>query len=406
MQGQCLSREVIFHNSSQFANDTARGKELGERQVSSDLFNRSTLMWLDKNNAVFFALLQAGLWGNDAQLLPYGEVDYEEIMRLAEEQSVVGLITAGLEHVTDVTVPKVELLQFIGQTLQIEERNKELNSFIPKLTRKLKTEGVYSILVKGQGVAQCYERPLLRASGDVDLLLNRKDYENAKKLLFPIAYDIANENRQTMHQAMEIMGVDVELHGKMPFLLSERVERVIDKVTEDALKRGGASVWNVEGTDVYVPNVDNHIFLVFTHFLHHFFIEGVGLRQICDWCRLLWTYRDKLDQELLESRIRRAGLMTEWRVFAALAVDKLGMPKDAMPFYDARYKSKCVRVLERILKSGNMGHNNDLSYREKYSGLTYKLVALWRRMKDFAGFTRIFPIDAPKFFVHYVFRKI
>lgn len=100
------------------------------------------------------------------------------------------------------------------------------------------------------------------------------------------------------------------------------------------------------------------------------------------------------------------GLMRVWKSFATLAVDILGMPKEAMPMYDTRYKVKSERVLERILKSGNMGHNNDLSYRAKYSGLTYKLVALWRRIKDFAGFTMIFPLDAPSFFVHYVFRKI
>lgn len=100
------------------------------------------------------------------------------------------------------------------------------------------------------------------------------------------------------------------------------------------------------------------------------------------------------------------GLMTLWKAFGSMAVDVLGMPKEAMPLYDARYKVKGERVLERIMKSGNMGHNNDLSYRSKYSGLTYKLVALWRRIKDFAGFTMIFPVDAPRFFVNYVMRKV
>ena len=100
------------------------------------------------------------------------------------------------------------------------------------------------------------------------------------------------------------------------------------------------------------------------------------------------------------------GLMTEWRTFGVLAVEYLGMPVETMPFYDSQYKVKGERVLERIMKSGNMGHNNDLSYRSKYTGLKYKFVALWRRIKDFAGFTMIFPVDAPKFFAHYVFRKI
>ena len=46
--------------------------------------------------SAFFALLRAGLWEKEVQLLPYGEIDYSEVMRLAEEQSVVGLIAAGI----------------------------------------------------------------------------------------------------------------------------------------------------------------------------------------------------------------------------------------------------------------------------------------------------------------------
>ena len=100
--------------------------------------------------------------------------------------------------------------------------------------------------------------------------------------------------------------------------------------------------------------------------------------------------------------------MSEWKVFASLAVDYLGMPKEAMPFYDSAksYSRKANRVLDRIFMSGNLGHNNDVSYRVKYTGVKYNMVSLWRRLKDFAGLTLIFPIDAPKFFVHYVYSKI
>ena len=74
-----------------------------------------------KNNQVeaFFTLMKAGLWERDVNLLPFGKVDYEEVMRLAEEQAVTGLVTAGLEYVKDVPINKEILLQFIGATLQI-----------------------------------------------------------------------------------------------------------------------------------------------------------------------------------------------------------------------------------------------------------------------------------------------
>ncbi len=77
----------------------------------------------------------------------------------------------------------------------------------------------------------------------------------------------------------------------------------------------------------------------------------MNLRQVCDWCRLMWTYRDSLNYGVLERRIRKAGLMSEWQTFAALAVENLGMSKDAIPFYDVRGKKKAEQILKHILIS-------------------------------------------------------
>lgn len=366
----------------------------------------------ENNVNVFLELVRAGLWEKDARLLQYGIVDYEEVMRLAEEQSVVGLVTAGLEHVTDVKVPQEILLQFIGSTLQIEQQNKSMNEFLARLMKRLRSANVYGLLVKGQGVAQCYEKPLWRASGDIDLLLDYENYEKAKTELLADAENVHMEVDSTKHQAFVINVFDVELHGRMPFGMSGRVDHVIDEVISGSLLMvngefgKGAGKWKNGDTNVFLPSPDEHVVLVFTHFLHHFFIEGVGLRQICDWCRLLWTYKDSLNLGLLESRIKKAGLMSEWKAFASLAVNTLGMPKDAMPFYDARFHSKIEKVLQRVLKSGNMGHNNDLSYRAKYTGMKYKAVAMWRRICDFASLVPVFPLDAPRFFVRYVVGKV
>ena len=138
-------------------------------------------MSLDNNQQAFFELVRAGLWEKEARLASFGNVNFDEVMRLAEEQSVVGLVTLGLEHVSDVKVPQEWLLQCIGSTLQIEEQNKKMNEFVAKLIEKMRHEGIYSLLLKGQGIAQCYERPLWRSCGDVDLLLSHDNYNKAKK---------------------------------------------------------------------------------------------------------------------------------------------------------------------------------------------------------------------------------
>lgn len=358
---------------------------------------------LDNNTQAFLALVGAGLWEKDVRLLPYQDIKWQKVYRLASEQSVLGLVLAGLEH-SDTKPPKDLLLQWIGETQQIEQRNNAMNGFVAELICKLRKENVHCLLVKGQGVAQCYEKPLWRCAGDIDLLLS-DDYIIAKKILIPFASDVAREDISTKHQAFVINGYDVELHGRMPFIISKRVDDGIDEILNDSFCSKNVRSWNCYGTQIYLPSPDNDVILVFTHFLHHFFIEGVGFRQICDWCRLLYTYRDSLNYKLLESRIRNMGLMTEWRAFASLAVDTLGMPAEAMPFYDVQFKNKAERILRRVLKSGNFGHNNDLSYRIRYKGISYKIVATWRRLRDFASLVPIFPVDAPKFFFTYFFNK-
>ena len=376
---------------------------------------------MTNHSQVFLVLVRAGLWERAGANLNLDlssiskdacfnkdlndKEGWEEVYRLATEQSLLGLVLAGIET-SDVKLPQELLLQWIGEVQMLEQQNKAMNQFIAELIKTLRKADIYTLLVKGQGIAQCYERPLWRACGDVDLLLSADNYQKAKAFLTPLADHVDSEDTSIKHLGMTIGEWIVELHGTMHTEISRRVNKGISEVQNNLFYRGNVRSWNYSGTTVFLPSPDNDVILVFTHILEHFFVEGVGLRQVCDWCRLLYTYKDTLNYGLLESRIRKMGLMRVWKSFGSMVVNALGMPQETMPMYDTRYKAKGERVLERILKSGNMGHNNDLSYRTKYSGLTYKLVALWRRLKDFAVLTLIFPIDAPKFFVHYVFRKI
>ena len=369
------------------------------------------------NQELFYKLVRAGLWADTSvhdsrfTVHDFEQVDWDEVYQLAEEQSVIGVVLSGIEH-SNVKPPQELLLQWIGDVQILEQQNKAMNAFVAELIEKLKNADIFALLVKGQGIAQCYEKPLWRCSGDIDLLLSNDNYKKAKSTLIPIADEVANENTTTKHQALVINGFDVELHGKMPFIISKRVDDGIDDVLDDLFCRGNVRSWDCNGTQVFLPSPDNDVILVFTHFLHHFFIEGVGLRQICDWCRLLYTYEDSLNYELLESRIHNMGLMTEWKAFGVLAIEYLGYPKDSMPLLNvnddlnANLKRKADRIMGLVLESGNFGHNKDLSYRSRFSGLTYKIVAVWRRFLDFCRFAAIFPLDAPLFFVTYVMGKV
>lgn len=354
---------------------------------------------LDKNIQAFFELLRAGLWEEEARLAPYGEVDYSEILKLATEQSVVGLVAASLEHVKDVKVPQQWVLQFISQMLQIEQRNKAMNVFVAELMERLRKADIYAILVKGQGIAQCYEKPLWRSSGDVDLLLSDSNYEKAKTLLVPLATAVETEFTHFKHLGMTINGWVVELHGTLHSRLSARVDCLVDEVQREVFYGGKVRSWMNGKTTVFLPAPDEDVIFVFTHILHHFFFEGIGLRQICDWCRLLYTYKDSLNYGLLESRIRKAGLMTEWKVFYNLASRYLGMPDldSSFKFHDSRFDKKAGRICKFVLEVGNFGQNT----RRNFAGQSYlvrKFNSFWGRLSDMLRHFRIFPLDSIRFF--------
>ena len=372
----------------------------------------------DKNTQAFFALLKAGLWesfpvhGEGLKVLGQAKrqsrangssgVDWEKVHQLAEEQSVLGLVLAGIERYKklniDLHLNQELLLQWIGEVQMLEQQNKDMNAFIEKLIERMRNAGIYALLLKGQGVAQCYERPLWRTSGDVDLFLSDINYKNAKSFLTPLAIQIEKENGYTKHIGMTIDQWEVELHGAMRGELWQSIDNVLDGVQYDIFCGGNVRSWLNGKTQVFIPRADEDVVYVFTHILQHFYMGGIGLRQVCDWCRLLWKFKDKLDFGLLESRIRKAGVMTEWKAFAALAVEYLGMPAEAMAFYDAsnKWQKKAQKVLNLVLETGNFGHNRDMSFRNEGSAIKRKTQTFRLITSDSFRQFFIFPIDTVK----------
>ena len=358
---------------------------------------------------VFFELVQAGLWEKEVRLSQYGCIDFNEILRLSEEQSVVGLVSAGLEHVTDMKIPQEVALQFVGQTLQLEQRNKAMNCFIEDVIEKMRRAGIYTLIVKGQGIAQCYKRPLWRSSGDIDFFLSEENFLKARNFFTPMVsdgFDPSNEDARNI--SAKVASWDIELHTNQYCGLSKRMDNVIQEVQNSVIFGGEVRSWMCGGTQVFLPSVNCDVIFVFTHFLKHFYKGGLGIRQICDWCRLLWTYKDTLNIGLLESRIRRMGLMTEWKAFGAFAVDYLGMPIDSMPFYSLQKKwsRKANGICSFILEVGNMGHSRDLRFYGNKSFIRRKIGAFGVRVGDLFRHTRLFPLDSIRFFPSIFFNGV
>ena len=369
-----------------------------------------------KDNTIdaFFALVRAGLFpvhgeGGMVHDSLFKDVDWEKVYQLAQEQSVQGLVLQGIEELRaknlELRVPQTLLLQWIGEVQLIEQRNKEMNAFINQLIGDLRKANIYTLIVKGQGVAQCYERPLWRASGDIDFYMNDDDFQKAKIFFRPLVDKFDPDDDYTRHINMHYGEWVVEIHANQNCSLSPRINRVMNEVHNNLFYYGKVRSWDNNGTQIFLPSADNDALIIFTHFLNHFYRGGVGLRQICDWCRLLYTYKYSLNYEFLESRIKRAGLMSEWKAFGAFAVKYLGMNPGYVPFLGSMFNVQCSmlskkadRICEFILEVGNFGQNRDTSYYGKYPFFIRKAISAWRRVKDLCRHTMIFPLDSIRFF--------
>ena len=106
-----------------------------------------------------------------------------------------------------------------------------------------------------------------------------------------------------------------------------------------------------------------------------------------------------IDVAGLELRLDEMGIMSEWKAFAAYAVEYLGMPAEAMPLYaeDSKWSRKAARINAFVLEVGNFGHKQ----RRNYGGMSYlkrKFVSFWGRLSDMLRHFRIFPLDSIRFF--------
>lgn len=362
----------------------------------------------NNNIEAFLKLLRAGLFARTecADSLLQDDVDWAEIYQLAKEQGVSGLIAEGIEKLQgewlkthDVPLgPRKWLLRFANDVMCIERTNLAMNSFIAKMVYTLNKRGIQALLVKGQVVALRYEKPLWRSSGDVDLVLSEENYQKAKDYLLSIASSSLPEHEYKKHLSLKLNQWMVELHGSLRCGFSSRVDKELDKIYHEALYEGKVESWMNGDVQIFRLEEVSEVLYVFAHFLNHFYKGSAIVKQICDWSKLLWSFRDSLDLRSLESHLQAMGLMSEWRAFGMYAVQYLGMPEDAMPFYsdEEKWKRKAKRIHQFIMIIENMGQK-----RKENSGKTPYLLRKTRSSKqrifDLANHVMIFPLDTLRF---------
>ena len=347
----------------------------------------------------FFALLRSGLWNEVPERAPFdGGVDWEALYRLSFAQTVGPLVTDGVNRLPKEYLPAEpeRLDPFLGDMMATAQRNRVLDSFIPKVFHALR--GIPVVLVKGQSLAQDYPDPERRQPGDIDLLLPPSSYAAAKEILLPKATHVSKEDVQTLHQGMHFYSVEVELHGSISTLMSRKLDRQLAALLKEQFDGRSLPTVTIGGAEIPVPEANFNAVYIFVHFLQHYWSGGVGLRQFVDWTTFVSVHKRDIHPVILEQRLEELGLLNLWKVFTGFAQEYLGCPAEKLPLATRPKPRKNARIWRYVRRCGNFGKNQDRK-RKKESYLVRKIHSLWRlviadRLRHFP----VFPKESIRFF--------
>ena len=174
------------------------------------------------------------------------------------------------------------LVTWMGKAQQIRRQNMKVNVVASKLYSMLREDGLRCCILKGQGNALMYSNAYSRNPGDIDVWVNasREQITEYAKKHFEIGNDIRFQHLET-----SMDGVPVELHF-FPCTMNNPIYHVrLQKWFKRNADLQCSNVVSLPGGigEIAIPTTAFNVIYQLTHLYHHFFDEGIGMRQIIDY---------------------------------------------------------------------------------------------------------------------------
>ena len=350
-----------------------------------------------------FVILQycLGYKGNISNVV--ASIDWQKLYSFASKQAILGLCFDGIERLGKEYPDELKqnpigselLMTWMGKAQQIRRQNIKVNMVASKLYSMLREDGLRCCILKGQGNALMYPNVYSRNTGDIDVWVNTRREQITKyaKKHFKLGDDIRYHHLET-----SLDGVPVELHF-FPGIMNNPIynARLQKWFKRNADLQCSNVVSLPDGIgEIAIPTTAFNVIYQLTHLYHHFFDEGIGIRQIIDYYYvvisdyLLVINDESLGiRDTLQRELKHLGLWKFARAVMYVLHEALGLPEEKMiaPIDEKRGKL----LLSEILNGGNFGQ-----YFTKYGGFTHQSMAkkyflkIWRNMH----FVRYYPAEA------------
>lgn len=294
---------------------------------------------MNESEKVLLNLIKSSLFGQQQTFK--AETDWDEVMKAAKEQTVVGIAVYG--------APK-EVKYGWQQNLYSEAANcANILNAQDELIELFQKNGIPLVILKGSAAAVYYPAPYLRSMGDIDFIVPRDRFEYAREVLKKNGYRLCRE--ESRHISFKKDSLYFELHHHFSYDKLD-IERYIDKGLE---QRETVSINN--HSFPVLPRLGNGIVLL-AHIWEHL-QSGLGLRQVIDWM----MYVDKeLDDKFWDEEFKAVcdelGLTKLAVTTTKLCQIYLGLDNMNITWCSEADVTLCKDLLENLLLSGNFGYKH------------------------------------------------
>ena len=266
---------------------------------------------------------------------------------LARKQGVLGIMLDGIDKLEATRygltreLTAAQKLEWIGDVLQIEHRNRQQVVVMNDLAYKWKRQGCRVMVMKGQANGVFYPKPEHRNPGDIDCYL----FENYAR-----GNDIARHERANVdeswykHSVINYKGETFENHQYFVHTRDGKRGKRLNQELVEQLKGKSEEIRVIPGTVVEMPPVQWTAMFLTYHACAHFISEGLRLKQILDWVMFLNVHQSDVNWEAFYAFCDRNHL----RVFAdamnTIAVKYLGIKvkSENFGFKESPYADKIM----------------------------------------------------------------
>ena len=218
------------------------------------------------------------------------KMDWRQLYTFVSNQAIIGFCFDGIERLGNEYSEELKknpierdlLMTWMGKAQQIRRQNTKVNTVASKLYSMLREDGLRCCILKGQGNALMYPNVYSRNPGDIDVWVNasRSQITEYAKKHFEIGDDIRFHHLET-----SLDGVPVELHF-FPCTMNNPVYNA--RLQKWFKRNADLQCSNVVGLpdgigEIAMPTAAFYVVYQLTHLYHHFFDEGIGMRQIIDY---------------------------------------------------------------------------------------------------------------------------